>query len=80
MLSEAQLAPNPNLVAAGWERRFIGDARQVKDATELYTALGFEVLTEPVESDRFDDDCGDCQLLAMLKFQTIYIRRKEIGD
>ncbi len=75
MLSEAQLAPNPQLIAAGWERRFIGDARQIKEATELYEQLGFEVLTEPVEADEFDDDCGDCQLLAMLKFQTIYTRK-----
>ena len=77
LLSENQLQPDPTLIAAGWERRFIGDARQVKEAVELYSQLGFEVHTEPVRAEEMGDDCDDCRILVLLQFQTIYTRKKE---
>jgi hypothetical protein len=76
VLSEAQLEADPALVAAGWERRFIGDARQVKEAVELYSHLGYEVHTEPVKVEEMDDDCEGCQVVVLLQFQTIYTRKK----
>jgi hypothetical protein len=76
VLSEAQLEADPALIAAGWERRFIGDARQVKEAVELYSQLGFEVHTEPVKVEEMDDDCEGCQVVVLLQFQTIYTRKK----
>ena len=76
--SEAQLKPDPELVAQGWQPRFIGDARQTKEATELYQELGFEVRAEPVPADEMGDDCSDCQVLILLQFKTIYTRKK--GD
>jgi hypothetical protein len=75
-LTEEQLKPNPQLMAAGWERRYIADARQAQEASELYTELGFEVHTEPVRAEELGDDCEDCRLLVLLQFQTIYTRRK----
>ena len=41
MLAESQLKANPELIRQGWERRFVGDARQVREAVELYEALGY---------------------------------------
>jgi hypothetical protein len=75
-LSEAQLEPDPTLVAEGWERRFIADARQTREAIELYTQLGYEVRAEPVRLEEMGDDCEDCQILVLLQFKTIYTRKK----
>jgi hypothetical protein len=74
--SEAQLKPNPALVAEGWQPRFIADARQTKEATELYEELGFEVRAEPVPVEDMGDECSDCQALILLQFKTIYTRKK----
>ena len=75
--SDAQLKPDPALVAEGWQPRFIGDARQVKEATDLYTELGFEVRAEPVPVEQMGDECSDCQVLILLQFKTIYTRKKK---
>ena len=76
ILAEEQLKPNPALAAEGWQRRFIADARQTKEAITLYTELGFEVHTEPLRAEEMGDECEDCQVLALLQFQTIYTRKK----
>jgi hypothetical protein len=73
--SEAQLKPDPALVAEGWQPRFIGDARQTKEAMELYAELGFEVRAEPVPAEQMGDECSDCQVLMLLQFKTIYTRK-----
>jgi hypothetical protein len=75
-LSEAQLEPDPVLKAAGWERRFVADARRADEAIELYTQLGYEVRTEPVLPEELGDECEDCQLVAAFKFKTIYTRKQ----
>ncbi len=41
VLSETQLKADPVLVAEGWERRFVTDARRAKEVTELYEDLGY---------------------------------------
>ena len=71
--SEAQLAPDPQRLADGWERRFITDARRAEEATELYEQLGFEVAADPIRPEELGDECDDCQL-ALLQFKTIYTR------
>jgi hypothetical protein len=75
--SEAGLKPDPTLVAEGWQPRFIGDARQVKEATALYEELGFEVRAEPVPVEQMGDECTDCQVLILLQFKTIYTRKEQ---
>ena len=77
ILSDAQLEPDPALLAEGWERRFIADGRRAKEMIDLYTELGYEVHVEPVHAEEFDDDCQDCGLIAVLKFGTIYTRKKK---
>jgi predicted ATPase len=66
--------PDPALVAQGWQRRFTGDARRVQEAAELYTGLGFEVLTVPVQAWELKEECEGCRLVALLQFKTIYTR------
>ncbi len=77
VLSEDQFAPDPVLIAQGWERRFMTDARKAEEMIELYSRLDYEVCVKPVESEDITDECEDCQLLMRLQFQTIYTRRKE---
>lgn len=77
VLSQDQFAPDPVLIAQGWERRFMTDARKAEEAMELYSSLGYEVCAKPVESEQVANECEDCQLLMRLQFQTIYTRRKE---
>ncbi len=77
VLSEAQLAPDPKLVAAGWERRFFADGRRVQEMVDLYTELGYAVHLEPIKAEAFTDDCEDCGLVALLKFVTIYTRKRQ---
>ncbi len=73
--ADAQLKPDPALIAAGWQPRFVADARQTKEATELYTELGYEVRAELVPVEQMDDECSDCQVLILLQFKTIYTRK-----
>ena len=77
--SEAQLKPDPALVAEGWQPRFIADPRQAKEATDLYEELGFEVRAEPVPIEDMGEDCSDCQALILLQFKTIYTRKKKVA-
>ncbi len=73
--SDMQIKPDPALVSQGWEPRFVGDARQVKEATGLYTELGYEVRAEPVPAEQLGDECSDCKILILLQFKTIYTRK-----
>lgn len=76
--SDAQLQPDPELAAAGWERRFTADAQRVEEVIELYSKLGYEVRAEPVRSEEFHDACTDCHSLIVRKFKTIYTRRRSL--
>lgn len=75
-LSDAQLQPNPALIAEGWQRRFTADAQRVKEVLELYTLLGYEVRTEPITTRDLDDDCHECQTSATPSLCTVYTRKR----
>jgi hypothetical protein len=76
VLSDAQLKPDPALVAEGWERRFTADEQRTNEAMELYRQLGYEVRAEPVRPEELHDDCLDCRTVVAFHFQTIYTRKK----
>lgn len=75
MLSEAQLRPDPARLADGWERRFIADAARAAEAVELYERLGFEAVADPLRTNEMGEQCDECQLVALLRFRTVYTRR-----
>jgi hypothetical protein len=75
VLSEAQLQPDPALVADGWERRFTADSQRAEEAIELYAKLGYEVRAESLRPDEITDECEGCHALAVLEFKTIYTRK-----
>jgi hypothetical protein len=41
----------------------------------LYSSLGFAAAADPVETDRLDADCADCQVVMLLKYKAVYTRR-----
>ncbi len=65
---------DPELVAQGWQRRFIGDARMAKESAETYQDLGFEVRLEPIDADNLKDECGGCKI-AFQAFKAVYTRK-----
>jgi hypothetical protein len=59
----------------GWERRFIADKRRADEVIQLYRELGYEVRSELVAPEDLRDECEDCRLVSLLKFQVIYTRK-----
>lgn len=78
MLSDAQLQPDPALVAEGWERRFTADAHRAQEAIELYVQLGYEVRAESLLPEQLTDECEGCRSPVISEFKTIYTRKKTI--
>jgi hypothetical protein len=76
-LSEAQLRPDPALVAEGWQRRFTVDEERAREVVELYAQLGYEVRAEPVIPGDAANDCHACHSFVALRLRTIYTRRKQ---
>jgi hypothetical protein len=75
-LSEAQLSADPDLVAAGWELRFIADGTRTPEVRELYERIGFEVRAEPLPGTDDPDECRSCQDMVRRHFHAIYTRRR----
>lgn len=75
--SDAQLRPDPALVAEGWERRFTADAQRTPEVMDLYSQLGYEVRAEPVLPEELKNECDDCRSPVILEFKTIYTRKKK---
>jgi hypothetical protein len=65
---------DPERLAAGWERRFVADARRAEEAMELYRQLGYEVCADPVTAGDLAPGCDACELATLLRFATIYTR------
>ncbi|HEX9885803.1 MAG TPA: hypothetical protein VGA70_04915 [Longimicrobiales bacterium] len=74
-VSEAAIRPDPARLADGWERRFIADAGRAREAVELYGELGYEVVADDVRPGDLPEGCEACQLVAALRFKSIYTRR-----
>lgn len=76
ILSDAQLQPDPALVAEGWERRFTADVQRTQEAMELYAQLGYEVRAESLQPEELTGECEGCRSSTILEFKTIYTRKK----
>ncbi len=78
-MSERQFdfEPDPELIAQGWERRFMTDQVRAKESIELYESMGYEVLTEPVRPAELRDECIDCKVVVYFSYVTIYVRKKK---
>jgi hypothetical protein len=69
------LAPDPQLVAAGWQRRFMADPVRAREAFDIYRSLGFEVRAETMQPSELSTACGDCRLVTCRAYVVIYTRR-----
>ena len=76
LIPDLNSEPDPELVARGWERRFMAGPVRAKEAKQLYTELGYQVHLEPVKPAELDDQCQGC-LLAAQFFVTLYTRKGE---
>ncbi len=75
LLPDLDFPPDPQLEAQGWTRRFMADSARAREATRLYTELGFEVRAEPIQFAELSLACGDCRLATCLAYVTIYTRK-----
>lgn len=73
--AESRIRPDPERLAAGWERRFVVEARRVGEYVRLYESAGFEVAADPVRPEQVEDQCADCRALLALGFRAVYTRR-----
>lgn len=74
-LPENERAADPQLTAAGWERRFMADGARLSEYLELYQSLGYEVRAEKVPPEAIGPECGDCRLVICRQFVTVYTRK-----
>lgn len=66
---------DPQLVAGGWERRFMADPPRAEEARIIYTELGYEVRAESIKPSELSVLCGDCRLATCQAYVTLYTRR-----
>ena len=66
---------DPRLLADGWERRFVADARRAEEVRDVYARMGLEVRLEPVNPQDLQEGCEDCRLVQLLGFRTVYTRK-----
>ncbi len=79
VLSEASFARTLRGSRTAGSAGSSADSARAEEAIRLYESLGFEVAADPIQPDEMGEDCDDCQLLALMKFRTIYTRRKPAG-
>lgn len=69
---------NPELAAAGWERRSVVDPARAAEFVELYESLGFEVLVQTLTPQDFADSCRDCASTSVCRtYILIYTRNRD---
>jgi hypothetical protein len=76
VLSDAQIAPDPERVSQGWERRFVADESRVAEMVQLYHELGYETVVDSIRAADVVGDCGDCRLVALQRLKMIYTRSR----
>lgn len=64
-----------DLLAQGFELRFVVDARMATDAVSTYEELGFEVRALALDSDQVAQECEGCAL-RLGECRAIYTRRR----
>jgi hypothetical protein len=63
------------LLAKGFERRFLTDEPRLSESIELYEELGFEVLLRPLaEADLSGAECTECMKASPERYRIIYTR------
>lgn len=66
---------DPELLAQGWVRRYLADPKRAREAVELYSSLGYEVLEHKLTPEDFGPMCGECPTTVCRTYVLIYTRR-----
>lgn len=66
---------NRELESLGWQFRFVGDQRMVREAAENYREMGWEVKILPHRIDNLAEECRGCALV-LGSFSVIYTRAR----
>jgi hypothetical protein len=69
------LKADMDLIAAGWERRFLAEPDRVEEAVKIYQSLGLEIRAEPLGPADFGPDCQDCASDVCKSYVLIYTRK-----
>ncbi|MCP5101603.1 MAG: hypothetical protein GY943_39165 [Chloroflexi bacterium] len=80
LLPTLEFEPDAGLVAQGWERRYMADPDRIKEATRMYTELGFDVHIESIKPTELSEICGACRLATCHAYSTIYTRKRLKGN
>ena len=71
------------LIAEGWERKFVAGEPRLSEMAELYDQIGFDVLLEPLPSEEelerqgcSDGECRACFEVGRENYRIIYTRAK----
>jgi hypothetical protein len=72
------------LVAEGWERRFVATEPRLRESVELYQEIGFDVLLEPLPTEDEakgagceESGCTACFEVYRERYKVIYTRARE---
>jgi len=77
--AERGIRTNPELVAAGWERRYLADPARAREAVDTYGSAGFEVHLEKLAPDDFGSACVSCAQAVCASYVVVYTRKKTPG-
>ena len=64
-----------DLEKEGWQFRFTGDPRMVRESTETYSDMGFEVMSIPIDQANIQEHCLGCEIV-LKTFKMVYTRKK----
>jgi hypothetical protein len=78
-LFEHDIPANPKLTEAGWVRRYLADPIRAREAVELYSNLGYEVLAEKLTPDDFGPNCDGCPSVVCASYVMIHTRKCSAG-
>jgi len=63
-----------------WTKRNVTDIDKVKEVSELYISMGYEVRVEDFNAKECSDECNTCMLETPEKFKIIYTRKNDDFD
>lgn len=75
MTEDRGVGANADLLAQGWERRYLADEHRAREAQETYSAAGFEVHLESLAPANFGSKCQSCAASVCGSYVVVYTRR-----
>ncbi len=70
------LPANEALTAEGWVFRCNADSNRLREMTDTFEEMGYEVRLEPLNLEGLSETCGGC-VGTLRGLSAIYIRRRE---